>query len=116
MKTEKITAYELFNKEIREDVDLRDFEGIIVKEYKNINPRLKIATTPHFYLVIGEISRGEIYAVGKALSKHQEFSEYLILSGNCCRLFKSITSKRRKSDIHSMLNISGTDIRYNATW
>lgn len=115
MKKKKITAYELFNKDIREEVDLRDFEDIIVKEYEDINPKLKIATTPHFYLVIGEISRGEIYTVGKALSRHQEFSKYLTRSGNCYRLFKSITSKRRKSDIHSMLNISNADIRYNAT-
>lgn len=115
MKQKEVTTYELFNKDIRAEVDLRDFEDIIVKEYENINPELKIATTPRFYLVIGEISRGEIYAVGKALSMHQEFSEYLIRSGNCYRLFKRITSKRRKSDIHSMLNISSTDIRYNAT-
>lgn len=105
MDMSNITAYELFNKEIRDMIDLRDFEEIIIKEYEEINPELTLAITPRFYIVIGEISRSEICTVGKALSKHKEFSEYLVLTGTCYRLFKSITAKRRKSDIQSMLKI-----------
>lgn len=105
MDISNITAYELFNKEIRDIVDLRDFEEIIIKEYEEINPELTLAITPRFYIVIGEISRSEIYTVGKALSKHREFSEYLVLTRTCYRLFKSITAKRRKSDIQSMIKI-----------
>ncbi|KAI4440064.1 hypothetical protein FMM80_10245 [Schaedlerella arabinosiphila] len=100
MDISNITAYELFNKEIRDIVDLRDFEEIIIKEYEEINPELTLAI-----IVIGEISRSEIYTVGKALSKHREFSEYLVLTRTCYRLFKSITAKRRKSDIQSMIKI-----------
>ncbi|KAI4442336.1 hypothetical protein FMM80_23010 [Schaedlerella arabinosiphila] len=105
MDISNITVYELYNKKIIDFVDLRDFEEILIKEYEEINPKLTLVITPRFYIVIGKISRSEIYTVGKALSKHREFSEYLVLTKTCYRLFKSITAKRRKSDIQSMLKI-----------
>lgn len=79
-------------------------EDIIKEEYKFINSELDIIVTANYYIVIGNISRSEINRVGAAIAQHSEMWDYLV-RGKINRLFKQVSSQRRKMDILNLLNL-----------
>ena len=64
-----IKRYYLVKPYARKNIDLRGYEKVIVPAWKYVNPSVIVRVYSSYYVVIGEISKGDAIRAGRIIAK-----------------------------------------------
>lgn len=81
-------TYELKRRDIRDMIDLRDYESVIIQAYRKISPNVKVVVEEKYYCVYGNITNTELRNAGSYIAKSSGLGKFCKRYGKSGQLFK----------------------------
>lgn len=80
--------YQIKRKQIREQIDLRDYEDCIIQAYREVAKDIKVVVKEKYYCVYGDITNGQLRRAGSYIATFSGMGSFCNRYGNSTQLFE----------------------------